>query len=141
MSTYLLQFLELNPIYKSQKQLKCLKEYEHQIVALLKNRDSLGNRHKKWLQTINNNYFGFEDFNEIDRTLNYDPREWFYEAVEAKKQSGLRNIIGSKVLNSYVFKRKEGFNNSDWVKFMRAAAEHKFRVIHKILPELDIYVG
>ncbi|MFW5988245.1 MAG: DUF6765 family protein [bacterium] len=43
--------------------------------------------------------------------------------------------------NYHKFTKKPDFTEADWTLFMRAAAIHKYRVLHKILPEAGLEVG
>lgn len=98
-------------------------------------------RHQNWLDHIRNNYFEFEDFCSLDEQLNYEPRKWFKEAVEAKKIPWW-DFVGKsheKISNYHTFIAKENFENSNWVNFMHGAAEHRFVILHKILAENLFY--
>ncbi|SDK65966.1 DUF6765 family protein [Halanaerobium congolense] len=113
-----------------------------ELKETLKFRGTLEERYKNWLSKIHNNYFKFEDFDSIDENLNYNDRKWFKEAVEVKKCSKL-SIEGLKqrAYNYNKFYKKDNFDNADWTLYMKAAAEHKYKVIHKILPQAGLNVG
>ena len=52
-----------------------------------------------------------------------------------------RKKIKTMTYNFHEFEKKNQFENSHWVKFMRAAAVHKYRVLHVILPECGVNIG
>ena len=137
---YLVYYLAKNNSYKSIDNCKPFDDYEDKFLQLLSYTGSKEERYKNWLKSIKNNYFEFSDFDDIDATLFYDDNAWFKEAVEVSKVSQARKM-NYKQYDDHVFKRKTGFEDSDWVKFMQAAAEHKFLVVHCLLPELGITVG
>jgi hypothetical protein len=45
----------------------------------------------------------------------------------------------NKINNNYF--KFEDFDNADWTLYMKAAAEHKYKVIHEILPQAGLSVG
>lgn len=87
-------------------------------------------RTTEWLTVISNSGLGFEPVGK-DINLNYDDREWFKVAVEVIKAED----------ESDSYKRKPGFENSNWKYFHDAAAYHRFCVLHEILPEYGIICG
>ena len=113
-----------------------------ELKETLKFRGSLEERYKNWLNKIHNNNFKFEDFDSNDENLNYDEREWFKEAVEVKKYPKL-SIEGLKqrAYNYNKFYKKDNFDNADWTLYMKAAAEHKYKVIHDVLPQAGLNIG
>ena len=137
---YLVYYLTKNQTLKSKVCCRPFDDCQDKFRQLLSYRGSKAERYKNWLKSIKNNYFEFGDFDEKDGTLYYDDNAWFNEAVEASKVSKTRNM-NYKQTNYHSFKTKPGFEESHWVKFMQAAAEHKFLVVHCLLPELGIIVG
>lgn len=137
---YLVYYLSKNPQFRSKINQRPFQDYEDKFRTILSFRGSKEERYKNWLKYIKNNYFEFSDFDDRDGTLFYDDRAWFKQAVEAVKVTKKRNNQHRQ--NNYqVFKKKEGFEESHWVRFMQAAAEHKFLVVHCLLPELGVVVG
>ncbi|AZR73353.1 hypothetical protein BBF96_08135 [Anoxybacter fermentans] len=141
MYCFLYYYLQRNTQFKANVALKSFRFYSERLIEVLKFEGNVEERHKNWLDKIHQNYFEFEDFDEIDKTLSYDPREWFREAVEAVKVKNLLKKLEYRAYNYYLFRKKENFYNSNWVRFMRAAAEHKFVVVNDILPKCGVNVG
>ena len=84
-------------------------------------------RHKNWLQAINNGYFEFPSVK-----LNYRAKglnSWKYQALGTLK---------SKDKKSDVFTYDPSFLNSDWKLFHDALMVHRFTVIRDILPRYGI---
>lgn len=137
---YLVYYVSRNHSFRSKKNCRPFDDYEDKFRQLLSYRGSKEERYKNWLKSIKNNYFEFDDFDDLDGTLFYDDRDWFNQAVEASKVSKTRNM-NYRQYNYHSFKRKKGFEESHWTRFMQAAAEHRFLVVHCLLPELGIIVG
>ena len=51
------------------------------IIKLLRLTGSYQQRHQNWLEMINNNGFGFLDFDEVDKNLDYVKRTWIDQAA------------------------------------------------------------
>lgn len=137
---YLVYFLAKNPQYGSNSLIKPFDDYREQFHTLLSFKGSREERHINWLKAIKENSFDFIDFDEIDTTLSYDEHDWFINAVEANKVSKTKNVQYQRY-DFHSFRKKGGFEDSHWVKFMQAAAEHRFLILHCLLPELGIIVG
>ena len=140
MHEYLVYFLSRNHAYTSEVDIKPFDHYENKFRQLLACKGSREERYKNWLKSIKYNNFEFHDFNDRDKTLFYDEDAWFKQAVEATKVSKGRNS-NYKQYNYNEFRKRAGFEQSHWTKFMQAAAEHRFLIIHCLLPELGITVG
>ncbi|MCK4260504.1 MAG: hypothetical protein KAX49_16125 [Halanaerobiales bacterium] len=141
---FLQRYLKENPQYGSNSTEKDFKYYRDQFMEMLSFDGSKDERHNNWLDKIHENYFKFADFDEIDRNISYDSREWYNEAVSYTKIAWWKKILlwpKYRHHNYEEYKKKNNFNNSHWVKFMRAAAEHKYIVVHIILPECGVEVG
>ncbi len=137
---YLVYFLARNPRFCSGIPVEPFEDYPERFRLLLSFKGTKEERHKNWLDKIKANYFDFQDFDEMDETLAYDEQEWFYQAVEAVRIPLVKNSPYQRQ-NTHAFRRKEGFEDSHWVKFMQAAAEHRFLIVHCLLPELGMIVG
>ncbi|MFW5981306.1 MAG: DUF6765 family protein [bacterium] len=138
---YIYLFLKENPGYISVLPVEDLTIYKEKILEFLSKRVGTFERHALFLEAIHNNYFKLKDFNDIDRYLSYSPRAWFEEAVIYLKATKLTEKLENTYANFYTFRQKDCFAESNWVMFMRAAAIHKYRVIHKILPACDLNLG
>lgn len=137
---YLVYFLARNPECCSGMLKKPFDDYLDLFRQLLAYQGTKEERHQNWLHKINTNSFGWEDFDEYDEKLAYDEQEWFHLAVEDSRLPLAKNSLNQRnTTHSYI--RKEGFNDSHWVKFMQAAAEHRFLIVHCLLPELGIIIG
>ncbi len=139
---FIKEFLAENTEYGTPADADVLKNRMSKIRETLEYQAFLEARYQNWLDKIHNNFFEFEDFNQLDKTLNYDDRAWFKKAVKAVKVprcsfEGLKN----RAYNYHSFYKKDGFEQSDWTLYMKAAAEHKFRVLHQILPEAGLTVS
>ena len=139
MHEYLVYFLSRNHTYTSGRDIKPFDSYEERFRQLLACKGSKEERYKNWIKSIKNNYFEFSDFNDRDKALFYNEDVWFKQAVDTTKLSKGRSS-SHKQYNYNVFK-KAGFEESHWLRFMQAAAEHRFLIIHCLLPELGIIVG
>lgn len=137
---YLVYFLAKNPQFCSNLTIKSFDDYLEQFRTLLSFRGSKGERYENWLKGIRENLFQYEDYDERDQFLSYNEKEWFKEAVEVIEVSKAKNIHYQKY-DYHAFRKKSGFEESHWVKFMQAAAEHQFLIVHCLLPELGIIVG
>jgi len=138
--TYLVYFLKKNPAFAPKNWLPHYSFNEDLFIKLLRHRGSTEERHQNWLEHIKTNFFQLPDFDKNDQTLDYQPREWFKNAVKAIKVQWWKKPF-YEAYNYHLFHKQPGFDFSDWVKFMQAAAGHKFTLIHKILPQCGIYVG
>ncbi len=135
---FLCVYLEENPSFKDNDvELKAYDFYKEKLIELLTFQGNSDERHQNWLDKVNNNYFEFGDFDEVDTQLNYDKRNWFRRAVKAIEDRGFKN----KAYNFHSFYKKDNFEQSDWVMFMRAASEHKYKIIHEILPACGVDAG
>ncbi|HHV65302.1 MAG TPA: hypothetical protein GXX46_09550 [Peptococcaceae bacterium] len=137
---YLVYFLGRNPQYTSGCQHRPFEAYLDIFRELLSYQGTKEERHENWLQNIRENRFEFPDFNEIDRSLVYNEQAWFEQAVEVIRVPRTKNLSPQRA-DDYTYHRKKNFADSHWVKFMQAAAEHRFLIIHCFLPELGIIVG
>lgn len=137
---YLVYFLTKNPRFGSGIPGKQFEDCIDHFCELLSFKGTREQRHENWLHKIKLNFFGFPDFDEIDESLAYDENHWFYQAVEIQKAPMVKNTSSQKY-QTYIFRKKEGFEESHWLRFMQAAAEHQFLIVHCLLPELDIIVG
>ncbi|HLV09340.1 MAG TPA: DUF6765 family protein [Halanaerobiales bacterium] len=138
---YLQVYLDKNPQYGRSSERGLSRENMDLIIDLLKVTGSYQKRHQNWLEAIHNNAFGFKDFDDIDRELSYDKRSWFREAVVAVKAKGILQLLKYAAYNYYKFKKRDSFYRADWTLFMRAAAIHKYKLLHEILPACGIHVG
>jgi len=139
---FIVQFLKKNPRYNNDVVDDSIYNLNRKkIINLLNRKVSSRRRHQLWLDRIRNNNFELQDFDDIDRNLNYDRKEWFKKAVLAVKARGLKERAENITYNFYKFEKKKNFRDSNWVKFMRAAAIHKYRILHTILPECGLSVG
>lgn len=139
---FLREFLLKNDDFGSAVENKSLDFCLPKIKETLSFKGSLEKRYNNWLNKIHNNYFKFEDFNSSEENLNYNARKWFKSAVEVKRcpkysLEGLKQ----KAYNYNKFYKKEKFDYADWTLYMKAAAEHKYVVVHKILPQAGLNVG
>ncbi len=137
---YLVYFLAKNLQYTSNFKVRPFDDYLERFRQILSFQGNKEERYENWLKRIKENYFEFKDFDDTDRTLAYNDKRWFSEAVEAIKVPKATNLHYQKY-NYHAFRRKESFEESHWVKFMQAAAEHQFLVIHCLLPEVGIVIG
>lgn len=137
---YLVYFLGKNPQYTSNCKIREFEDYLEKFHQLLAFRGNKEERYENWLRRIKDNYFEFIDFDTLDRSLSYNEKNWFNQAVEAIKVSKATNLNYQKY-NYHAFRKKEGFEDSPWVKYMQAAAEHQFLIVHCLLPELGIIIG
>lgn len=138
---FLRDYIEKNSEYSSGVESKEYETYENKLINLLKHEGDSRERHRYWLGRIHENYFDFPDFDQIDATIEYDPRLWFRTAVEAIKAKSINEKIETWAYNFYNFNKRTGFAESNWVKFMRAAAIHKYRILHEILPACGLNIG
>lgn len=138
---FLLEFLEKNNQYGQARSGEMLERNMEKMIGLLKVEGSSNLRHRLWLEKIQQNYFGFPDFDAVDLNLEYHNRSWFRAAVQTEKVRGIIKRIENIAYNFYYFRKREGFANSDWVLFMRAAATHKYRVLHEVLPQCGLDIG
>ncbi|MFW6311376.1 MAG: DUF6765 family protein [Nanoarchaeota archaeon] len=136
---FLVDFLAANPRYYGVPPKNSFAENREKVIALLKVGGSSFGRHHMWMERIGENYFNFHDFDQIDAGLDYGRREWFKNAVSTVRCSGLKRVE-TLTYNFYEFEKRAGFADSNWVKFMRAAGQHRYRVLREILPScgLDI---
>lgn len=131
---FIVKFLEKNTQYAlSNTKPKDFMDFKKKIVSLLEYQGDTEERHKNWLDKIKNNEFDLEGHNDIDENINYDDRKWFKEVVEVNNHEVSDNFIICIVRDNENYIKKEGFENSDWVKFMLAAEEHKYIVNKKIV--------
>jgi hypothetical protein len=137
---YLVYFLAKNPRYGANYKIRPFADYLERFRAVMSFQGSPEERHKNWLQKIQENFFEFTDFDETDRTLSYDAKLWFSQAVAATKVPKTTNHSLQKY-DYHIFRKKDGFEDSHWVKFMQAAAEHRFLIIRCLLPEAGIMLG
>ncbi len=140
MYEYLVSYVSQHPEYSSGVSARPFTEYEEIFNKLSSYQGDSEQRHRNWLEHIHQNAFSFEDFDEIDKSIGYDPREWFNEAVEKEKVSFL-NRWRYKLYNYYKFRKKQGFDDSHWVKYMQAANQHKQVIIYDILPRSGVNIG
>ncbi len=138
---YLVDYLEENPQYGRPIASSLSEENMKKIIKLLKRTGSYQQRHQNWLEMIHNNGFGFSDFDEIDSNLAYDRRSWFNKAALAVKAKGVLERLEYASYNYHKFERKNLFNKADWTLFMRAAAIHKYKLLHETLPACGLYIG
>ena len=139
---FIKRFVQENPQYKINGAVPAsFEEYENKIKDLLAHEGDKEERHNYWLDSIANNKFDFEKFNQkgIDKNLEYHEREWFKKAVEVveEKPENIWDKVGG-LFRDYLLKyddyrKKDCFKNSNWVKFMLAAEEHKHVVNRKII--------
>jgi hypothetical protein len=137
---YLVYFLGKNPQYGSNYPVKAFDAYLEVFRELLSFVGTQEERHENWLKYIKKNRFSLPDFDKTDRSLAYDKQAWFEQAVEAVSIPKTKNPYNQRFQN-IVYRQKEGFADSHWVKFMQAAVEHRFLIIHCFLPELGFVVG
>lgn len=110
------------------------------IEELLRREDDVDKRHDNWLEAIADNVFEFAEHDETDEKLDYGDREWFNEAVEFVDEEPsdlievISNFLRDNIINHSLYKKKEGFSKSDWVKYMLAAQEHKY-VVNRMIVE------
>ncbi len=113
------------------------------IEELLRREGDVDERHENWLEAIANNIFAFAEHDETDEKLDYGDREWFYEAVEVvdEEPSDLIQVVSrflrDNIVNHSLYRKKDGFSKSDWVKYMLAAQEHKY-VVNRMIVEKSI---
>ena len=138
---FLLSYLTENPRYGKSTSADSLNIKLKRIIKLLKVEGSSHFRHRQWLAAVHNNDFAFQDFNEIDKNLDYDSRTWFKRAVRAQKDGGPLNRLQNMAYNYHDFYKRENFVQTDWVYFMRAAGIHRYKVLHEILPACGLQVG
>ena len=137
MHEYLVYYLNRNHTFRSNTPCRSFEDYEEKFKVVLSHKGAKEERHKNWLKAIKSNYFEFSDYDDRDKTVFYDENAWFAEAVETSKVT--RNRY--RQLHQDVYKKRTRFDESNWVKYMQAAAEHRFLVIHCLLPELGIIMG
>ncbi len=119
-----------------------LQEKDLDIISrLLSFRGSCELRHQIWLDNLKENCFNFVDFDEVDKNLSYEKRNWFKEAVLARQETGFKRRLEYKAFNYHSFQKRDSFDRSDWTLFMRAAAIHKYKLLHEILPTCGLYIG
>ncbi|KUO66007.1 MAG: hypothetical protein APF84_00220 [Gracilibacter sp. BRH_c7a] len=140
MYEYLVSYVSRHSKYSSGVCARPFTEYKEIFKKLLSFQCDSEERHRNWLGHIHLDGFSFEDFDETDKSLSYDPREWFNEAVE-KEKVDLRNRWHYRLYNYYKFSKKQGFNDSHWVKYMQAANQHKQAIIYEILPRSGVNIG
>ncbi|NLI93169.1 MAG: hypothetical protein GX434_13595 [Peptococcaceae bacterium] len=137
---YLNYFLGKNSQYCAHFKIRAFEDYLEKFRWILSFKGSPEERHRNWLKKIKENYFEFADFDDTDRNIGYDEKRWFSQAVEAIKVSKATHHHYQKY-DYHMFRKKDGFEDSDWVKFMQAAAEHQFLIIHCLLPESGLIIG
>lgn len=137
---YLIYFLAKNPMYSTNLKISPFDEYIEKFRHVMSFKGDEEKRYQYWLAKIKANYFEWLDFDEIDEEIAYDSKGWFKEAIEATAVPKATNLHYQKY-HYHVFLKKEGFEDSHWVKFMQAAAEHQFLVIHCILPQAGLIIG
>ena len=123
-------------------------------------------RHKQWLEKINNNYFIDEKNTDgSNGNLNYqsyNPEldEWKNTILQHKKtyRTGviskdlmnylkkqlvniMPNSINLEYKNSYKFPENELFLDSNWKHFHDALIAHRYTILHEILPDHGICAG
>ncbi len=138
---YLVDYLEANSQYSRPIASNISEGNMKKIIKLLKLTGSYQDRHQNWLEVIRNNGFGFLDFDEVDKNLDYAKRTWFKQAALAVKAKGIVDRIEYASYNYHKFERKNIFNKADWTLFTRAAAIHKYKLLHEILPACGLYIG
>ncbi|NCC15921.1 MAG: hypothetical protein EOM28_06170 [Clostridia bacterium] len=133
---FLIQYIENNPYLKNSNNInpKPFEYYQDKFVIVLEFEGDALDRHNNWLSSINNNFFEFYDFCQEDQELDYQPRKWFREAVLAQKIPWWNFVerYQEKISNYHTFITNNNFENSNWVRFMHAAAEHRYIILHKI---------
>ena len=85
-------------------------------------------RHKKWMQKLVKDTFGFGPVN-----LSYNcegPNSWEYKAF-----SGNKHCRGVK------YKYSSSFENSDWKKFHDALAEHHYFLLRVLFPKYKLCIA
>ena len=117
---YLISFVAQHPQYGSNSGSQAFSDYKDLFVKLLAYQGNPEERHRNWLEHIHHNVFSFPDFDDTDQNLNYDSRQWFNEAVRKRKVNRVTHFH-YKIYNYYEFAKKEGFDHSHWVKYMKAA--------------------
>lgn len=95
-------------------------EIKEKFIKVLSIRDTVERRELIWQQKISEGFFGFKS------NIEYNDREWFYEAVE----------VIDKDLK--IYDKKENFQTSDWKYFHDALTLHKFYVKNELLPQYGI---
>ncbi|PUU87215.1 DUF6765 family protein [Halanaerobium sp.] len=139
---FIRDFLAENTQYGTPAGGDALKSRISKIRNTLAEQAFLEGRYHNWLDKIHNNFFDFKDFDQQDRTLNYDDRAWFKKAVKAVKVSKYSfEGLKSRAYNYHRFYKKDGFEHSDWTLYMQAAAEHKYRVLHQVLAEAGLTIA
>ena len=138
---YLVDYLEVNNQYGRPITSSLSEGNMKKIIRLLKLNGSYQERHQNCLEMIQCNGFGFLDFDDVDKNLDYAKRTWFNQAVLAIKAKGIVDRIEYASYNYHKFERKNIFNKADWTLFMRAAAIHKYKLLHEILPTCGLYIG
>ncbi len=143
MYKFMVEYLERNPQFRGAVPSDNFTTLQSKFLQILRCEGSSTQRHKFWLECVHQNYFNFIDFDEVDVQLTYDSREWFKQAVETVRQFDWwpRWLLKNLKYSFYLFRKKENFNHSHWVNYMRAAARHRYNVIHEILPEAEVEVG
>lgn len=141
MGEFLCSYLRCNPQYLGSGQPRIFSRDDERFLKLLTTGGTRENRHQAWLHAIHNNLFGWKDFDQIDQTLGYHPRTWFRDAVEVIPRKGFFKRLEYRTYNFYEYVRKENFYQSDWVKFMRAAAWHRYKVLYRVLPTCGVQIS
>ncbi|MBP1924320.1 hypothetical protein J2Z76_000173 [Sedimentibacter acidaminivorans] len=95
-------------------------EIEDKFIEIFSIRESLEQREIIWQRRISEGFFGFKS------NIEYNDREWFYEAVEVKNK------------DLHIYDKKEKFQISDWKYFHDALTLHKFYVKNELLPKYGI---
>lgn len=95
-------------------------EIKDKFIEILSIRDTVEQRELLWQQKISEGFFGFKS------NIEYNDREWFYEAVE---------VLDKDLM---IYDKKENFQTSDWKYFHDALTLHKFFVKNELLPKYGI---
>lgn len=84
-------------------------------------------RHERWLQAARDGAFsvGADDVHYVDKGRG----SWKYRALRT---------LAAVDSGEEVFERQPGFVASDWKLFHDALQEHRFDIIHRVLPQYDI---
>lgn len=139
--TFLVGYIGENPWVQAAVEPKPFDHYRDKFLKVLQYYGTKEEKHSQWLDLIHNNYFEFADHDTIDRNLNYDPREWFREAVEVISIAFWKKCLSGLINNCDFYRSKPNFATSRWARFMHAAAEHQFIVLNKILPTETLYLN
>ncbi len=122
-------FLTKNQEYRSEKTIPW-GNIKKVITTLFKQKGSLEERCRNWIEMINDSGFGFT-CQPVERNITYDDREWFRDAVELKADAEEKDK----------YFRKDNFHYSDWKYFHDAAASHRFFVLQELLSSKGIVCG